>query len=191
MKVTPKAQSATSISVTWTYDLNAGDVIPASVIVKEFGPDGRLMASQPIPNPTGSAFFTGLKPNTTYTYQWCGVFASIPFPVASTPSPALHCLPRRRPHRRPHRRRRLPGLQMYKRSLNHSGGFSLLGIPTPISFQRYLSRDSSSLVKPGGALELGCRFQQELSLRTSGCFLALPSLPPQCTNMTSIQISAE
>ena len=56
----------------------------------------------------------------------CGVHR-IRFPVASTPSPALHCLPRRRPHRRPHRRRRLPGLQMYKRSLNHSADSRYLG----------------------------------------------------------------
>ena len=94
MKVTPFAQSSTSISVTWSYD--AGDETPASVTIREFGPDGSQMAAQALLPPVGGlALFTGLKPSTSYKYQWCGVFpstagdlTSCADPVTGTTSPA-------------------------------------------------------------------------------------------------------
>jgi|SRR5581483_1196322 len=75
MKVSPTAQSSSSISVTWTYD--SGDEIPEFVTINEYGPDGRLLASQPnLPALGGVALFTRLSPNTPYRYQWRGAFPS-------------------------------------------------------------------------------------------------------------------
>jgi hypothetical protein len=75
MKLFATPQSSVAISVTWTYD--SGDEVPASVIIREYGPDGALMASQPNPQPVaGVALFVGLKPATTYRYEWCGIFPS-------------------------------------------------------------------------------------------------------------------
>jgi hypothetical protein len=75
MKVFPTPQSPTSISVTWKYDV--GDEVPISATINEYGPDGNLLSSQSnLPSLQGVALFTGLKPSTTYRYQWCGAFTS-------------------------------------------------------------------------------------------------------------------
>lgn len=88
MKVLPFAQSSTSISVTWSYD--AGDEVPESVTIREFGPDGTQMESQDGLSPlTGLALFTGLKASTSYGYQWCGVFPSTGGDLTSCADPVL------------------------------------------------------------------------------------------------------
>ncbi len=75
MEVTPQAQSSTSISVTWTYDV--GDDVPTGPVVTiyEYGPAGKLITSQAdLDAVSGEALFTGLKPGTTYQYKWCATF---------------------------------------------------------------------------------------------------------------------
>jgi hypothetical protein len=75
MKVFVTSQSSSSISVTWKYE--AGDEVPISATINEYGPDGNLLSSQSnLPSLQGVALFTGLKPSTTYRYQWCGAFTS-------------------------------------------------------------------------------------------------------------------
>ncbi len=74
MKVVATAQSSTSISVTWSYSL--GDAIPESVTVNERTQNGELIAAQSELPPDGTALFTGLIPNATYSYEWCGKFST-------------------------------------------------------------------------------------------------------------------
>jgi len=74
VKVVATAQSSTSISVTWSYSL--GDAMPDSVTVNERTQNGALIAAQSELSPDGTALFTGLIPNTTYLYEWCGKFSS-------------------------------------------------------------------------------------------------------------------
>jgi hypothetical protein len=111
--VSVKAQSATAISVGWSYDPT--ETPPDYVTVNEFSASNTLITSQSPLATFGSALFTGLTPNTTYHYQWCGGYQQDDgstvtncvgqlFPgttLGSTPRPTPHPTPPPTPHPTP------------------------------------------------------------------------------------------
>ncbi|MFY9938123.1 MAG: fibronectin type III domain-containing protein [Silvibacterium sp.] len=62
---------STSMEVSWSFD--PGDVIPDSVMITEYDSSGNQITStgQIAPIPGGPVLFAGLKPDTTYFYQFC------------------------------------------------------------------------------------------------------------------------
>jgi hypothetical protein len=63
----------TYISVTWSYDL--AEDVPISVTVNRIDSNNNIIQSEPnLAGLGGTALFTPLTPNTSYLFEWCGIY---------------------------------------------------------------------------------------------------------------------